>query len=164
MQDVRDAVAQLMDLQNQKAEAENLLSEVNARIDHISRTHLPDVMNAAGLDSVTLADGTVLRLVNIYNGSIKDEEAVMEWLRENNAAAIAQQNFQIKFAKTEEGDELATALQILLEEAGFPYDKKVAIHPQTFKSFLREQCETNPDFPKKLFNVFEGQLVKITKK
>lgn len=137
-------------LEQLQDEAERLESELKKVVEegrNIEEQLLPDLMNALSLSEVVTTSGKRLSIRTEYHPSIPKAryEEAMKWLRDHNMGGII---------KT--GCVVEPEFQEQLQKEGVPYTLKEAIHPQTLKALVKEQCET-PDskFPEDLFGVFK---------
>lgn len=151
---IRDLKRAHDSLNNVKADLEAQLKAINDKLRVITEQNLPMLMEAADLDKLDFNDGSTLRLQTFYNGKITNEEA-MDWLVENNCDGIIKTEVIAKFNRGER--DLATKALEAIAHLGYSVELKEGVHHQTLQAFLREQCEENPDFPRELFNVFEGK-------
>jgi hypothetical protein len=138
------------------AEIEDLEAQLRSAKDnlqHIEWTLLPAFMDERGLTSMTFSDGTKLEMQSVFSGKATPE--ALHWLEQNNCEGIIKDELVLRFSKGEK--ELADRVDQVVREMGFAPQRKSTIHPSTLKAFIREQCEENSDFPRDIFNVYEGR-------
>lgn len=138
------------------------LKTANDRLSLILEKLMPDIMVEIGMEQMKLLTGEKLTLKTFYNASIKDEfkEAAFKWLRENNHDAIIKNKIEGSFGKGEDAlvKEVAETLEKL---APGVFTRKESVHPQTLKSFVKEQLEAGAALPQETFGVFVGKKVTI---
>jgi hypothetical protein len=150
-----NTLEQLITLGEQLTKEHKDLMDLEARIEQtkadigmLEKRLIPDIMNMVGLTELKLKDGSKITLKPDVGGSVpKDRmEAVSDWLEANNSAAIMKRSLVVDFDKKEQ-----------LIAANTPFSINTSIHHSTLQAFIREQVETNPEFPRELFGVYEAQ-------
>lgn len=123
---------------------ETELKAIEERAKSISTQMLPDLMTGLGLTEITLTSGRKIAVVqDTFVNLTKEKRAeAYAWLRAGNMGGIIK-------------SELIVAAE---HEASLnvPFEKDERIHPSTLKAYVKEQMETNPDFPKELFGVYQS--------
>lgn len=165
---IRKMAAKLVELTNQRDELLKKAEALTETINDIANKALPDLFEEVGLESIKLPDGTEIISEPFYHGRLTDKtrEAALQWLKDNEAYGIVRNKVDINLPRGAEEAEMMDKIREALEAigAGHLVQEKSDIHHSTLKAFIREQCEQNPQFPKELFNVFEGKTIKIKSK
>jgi len=124
---------------------------------------LPAAMEEINMESFTLSDGSEVKVVPTYGGTIRadDRPQAHQWLRDNGYGDIVKNTISANFGMGE--DNLAKDFYQSALDKGFQVDKKEAVHPMTLKSFVKEMTENGSEFPSDLFGAFIGKKAKIVK-
>ncbi len=149
-------------LENKIEDLEKVISTLKEELLTISQSVLPDAMAEIGLSEFKLTDGSKVSTKPYYSCKIADDKMVeaLLWLRKNNHSDIIKNNVTVSFGMGE--DKKATNLVNSLTLEGFNPEQKIFVHPQTLKSFVREQVESQKPLPMDLFGVTIGKITKIT--
>ena len=141
---------------------EAALAALKERHKTLSEELIPSTMEQIGLSSFKLGNGYSITVKPYYSCKITEEnaEAAFHWLRSNNYDDIIKNTVSMSFGKGE--DDLANQVAEALVKQGLHPEQKVFVHPQTLKSFVKEQIENNKDLPTDLFGVYVGKQTKIT--
>ena len=143
------------------ADAEAKLKEAKARLETISKQTLPALMRQAGMSEFKLDDGTKITVKEDFHCGISEERAPLafEWLRRNNFDGILKTKLGIEFQKGQ--DAVAIKLAETLIKKGLPADLKSSVHPQTLKSFIKEQREKGASPPEDIFGIMPYDVAKV---
>lgn len=135
-------------LEEEVAEAEKELSDLKAKLRQITEDLIPTKMMELGLSEIKLADGKKVTVSQFYAASIVDQPSFFRWLVETENDGIIKRNIEVTTKKGQGNiaDAAAAALQALM----IPYTDKKSVHPQTLKSFVREQIESGNKLPDSL--------------
>lgn len=137
---------QLIEKQKALRETEELVEEIKAHVENLSKRVLPDLMTSVGLTEVVVKGTKITIKPDVVGNVPKDRmDAVAEWLDANNAGAIMKRELRVNFDKKEQ-----------LIASNTPFTENNSIHHSTLQAFVREQVENNPNFPRELFGVHEG--------
>ena len=151
------AILKDVNLQIDTVEAE--LKQLKAKRIQIAEVMLPEQMEEAGIQDMTLSDGSRIVLTNFYNAKITPDQwdDAMAWLDENNHSAIVKAGFSVAFPRGEAN--AANEAKEALAQLGINVIVEDKIHPSTLRAFVREQCEAGADLPTDMFGVYEGKRV-----
>lgn len=143
------------------------LEAATERYKRLETVDLPELMREIGVPALTLPDGTALQLADDFSCGITEEKApaALAWLRENGFGALIKSVVSAEFGRGEE--ERAQQASKLLQDNGFDPAAKETVHPQTLKSFIREQMEAGKPPPFDLFSIHvmaKAKLVQQPKK
>lgn len=133
---------------------EEKLKTAKERRQHIIEFDIPEIMDEIGMAEFKLSNGKKITIKDIIAASIpvscKDD--TFSWLEEHNYGDIIKTQLQIKFNR----EEHEKAKELARDLMGEQYNVSVssAVHPQTLKSFVKEQLEDGQELPKNLFNVY----------
>jgi hypothetical protein len=127
---------------------ETQLAKLNEIIRNTEEVLIPAAMDAAGMSSFVLADGTSIKIETQYHPNVlaKDKPALMAWLRKNGFSGLIKNELRLDFGKGD--DAQAEKIKKMLDKSGFAYAIKTDVHPQTFRAFVRERIEANANLPK----------------
>jgi hypothetical protein len=155
---IREKEAYIEDLEkNLKDEKKTLLK--------MTDEELPAMLTELGLSSMTLEDGSNVKVTQTYGASIRidDKPQAFEWLREHGYDDIIKNQVLCVFGRGE--DDQASAFQAFAAQQGYAAEQKTEIHPQTLRAFIKERVENGDDFPMELFGAWVGQraVIKRTK-
>jgi hypothetical protein len=130
-----------------------LLAAETEKYNKINTLMIPDLFEELGLKKISLSNGRTVEIKSSYVGSITEDRKpqCFEWLENKGYDSIIKHDVISKFKKgeTAEHDNLVKVLMDL----GVTFEDKKYVHPQTLKSFIREQIESGADFPQELFGV-----------
>ena len=140
---------------------EREVNELKSDFREIEQMRLPAAMDLLGIREITLANGKNIKLDEFPVGRIAkgEEETVFNWLRENHHEGIIKNTFTAQLGTAD--NDLAAHLSQFLSEHNIQYDAKAAIHPSTFKAFIREMANVE-GFPRDLFHIYDVKQVKFT--
>ena len=130
-----------------------LLAAETEKYNKINNVMIPDLFEELGLKKISLSNGRTVEIKSSYVGSITEDRKpqCFEWLENKGYDAIIKHDVISKFKKgeTTEHDNLVK----VLIDLGVTFEDKKYVHPQTLKSFIKEQLESGADFPQELFGV-----------
>ena len=146
--------------------AEKQVKDLKAQYDKISSEVIPNILAEQGLQSLKLADGTMLGVSKKYSWSIpKDpvkKEAAYQWLREQGLGDIIKNAVAVTFGRGE--DIKAEQLLDLAAKEGYEPVQKSKVEPMTLKALYRERVEAGLDMPSDLFHLFVKDETKLSQK
>ena len=124
---------------------------------------LPAAMEEINMESFTLSDGSEVKIMPTYGGTIRadDRPQAHTWLRDNGYGDLVKNTISANFGMGE--DNLAKDFYQSALDRGFQVDKKEAVHPMSLKSWVKEMTEKGSEFPSDLFGAFIGKKAKIVK-
>jgi hypothetical protein len=146
--------------------AELALAETKEALRVTQTELLPELMREAGMTELTLANGDKLQITAEVQCGITDERrvAAFAWLAERGFGGLIKTAILIPFARTERDDALRFAHE-LAEKTGREVELSETIHPQTLKSFIKEQLALGGDGekpPADVFGIFPYDRAKLT--
>ena len=147
-------------------EMEQLAEQLKAKATaarKLSQEIIPARMSELGLESLTLSDGSSIKIKQLVHASIpvKYREEAFDWLREHGHGDIIKNQVSATFGKGE--DTTASNFIDKIEELGYQPQQKVWVEPMTLKAFVREQIARGSELPMDKFGVFVGAETKISK-
>jgi|TARA_R110000782_G_scaffold7051_5_gene23841 hypothetical protein len=124
---------------------------------------MPALMAEIGISSLTLDDGSVVKVSQTYGASIlvANRDSAFQWLRENGYDDIIKNTVLCQFGRGD--DEAALSFAHLAADNGYSPEQKTEVHSQTLRAFVKERVEKGDDFPMELFGAFVGQRATIKK-
>jgi len=149
-------------------EMEQLAEQLKAKATaarKLSQEIIPARMSELGLESLTLKDGSSVKVKQLVHASIPVpyREEAFKWLRDNGHGDLIKNEISASFGKGE--DSIANEFIDKIEELGYNIQpqQKVWVEPMTLKAFVREQIANGSELPTDKFGVFVGAETKISK-
>ena len=159
-------VEKLTDLQKSIEHTEKQVKDLKAQYDKISQEVIPNILAEQGLQSLKLADGTMLDVSKKYSCTLpKDpakKEAAYQWLRDNDLGDIIKNEVAVAFGVGE--DDKAEQMLNLAAKQGYEPVQKSKVEPMTLKALYRERVEAGLDMPSDLFHLFVRDETKLSRK
>ena len=145
------------------SDLEEVLKTTKAKLLKMTDEELPALMEEMGISSLTLDDGSVVKVTRTYGGSIlvENRPKAYEWLREHGYDDIIKNTVMCQFGRGE--DDRAKGFAEFAAENGFAPEQKTEIHSQTLRAFVKERIEKGDAFPMELFGAYIGQRAIIKK-
>jgi hypothetical protein len=145
------------------SDLEEVLKTTKAKLLKMTDEELPALMEEMGISSLTLDDGSVVKVTRTYGGSIlvENRPKAYEWLREHGYDDIIKNTVMCQFGRGE--DDRAKGFANFAAENGFAPEQKTEIHSQTLRAFVKERIEKGDAFPMELFGAYIGQRAIIKK-
>jgi len=164
LKEVSDLCSDLASEQNEYEELEKMLKDKAKNIRKLSEEIIPARMAELGLESLTLKDGSQIKVKQKVQASIpiKFREDAFKWLRDNGHGDLIKNQVSATFGKGE--DVTATEFVDKIQELGYTPQQKLWVEPMTLKAFVREQINGGKEIPMEKFGVFVGAETKISKK
>ena len=159
-----DKVQQLKDLEDEIANAEESVKKLKERANYLSAVEIPAMMDEMQITKLKLKDGESVEVKKIYGASIPvdQKEAAFQWLRNNGLGDLIKNEITVTFGMGE--DNKAVSYADLARGHGFEPTQKVGVSPMSLKAMVRERLESGQEVPADLFNPFEGNQTKITRR
>lgn len=159
---ISDLAEEQVQLEKALEAMEAQMATISDKLRNVREELLPSAMEAIGMSSFKLTDGTSITVDPFYNAKIPDDRQpeAFTWLRDHNFDSLIKREFKLQFGKGE--DKKAETLKLKLLKAGFNPTDKTSVHPQTLKAFVREQIEDGKPLPTDLFGVYVGKRAKIS--
>lgn len=163
LSNVSDLASKIIQMENKVQFLEEELKSSKKQLLELTDQDLPAAMEEINMESFTLSDGSEVKVVPTYGGTIRadDRPQAHQWLRDNGYGDIVKNTISANFGMGE--DNLAKDFYQSALDRGFQVDKKEAVHPMTLKSFVKEMTENGSEFPSDLFGAFIGKKAKIVK-
>lgn len=154
--ELKTMAATVRDLQQEKANLEERLKETNKALDDYYYVKLPELMDAAGVPSITIeAEGNypafTATVRPYYKASIsadwppEQRKAAFDWLDANGHGSLIKTEVSVPFVR--EDRPKALALAAALRERGHTPVIEEAVHHATLTSWLKAQVEDNEPLP-----------------
>ena len=163
LSNVSTLASKIIQMENKVKFLEEELKTSKKELLELTDQDLPAAMEEINMESFTLSDGSEVKVIPTYGGTIRadDRPQAHQWLRENGYGDIVKNTISANFGMGE--DNLAKDFYQSALDRGFQVDKKEAVHPMTLKSFVKEMTENGSEFPSDLFGAFIGKKAKIVK-
>jgi|TARA_R100000278_G_scaffold36471_3_gene32774 hypothetical protein len=164
LKEVSDLCSELASEQNEYEELEKMLKDKAKSIRKLSEEIIPARMAELGLESLTLKDGSQIKVKQKVQASIpvRFREDAFQWLRDNGHGDLIKNQVSATFGKGE--DITASEFINKIQELGYDPQQKLWVEPMTLKAFVREQINEGKEIPMEKFGVFVGAETKISKK
>ena len=163
LKEMSDLCAEQVALEEEMRQLEEQLKAKAKSARKLSQEIIPARMSELGLESLTLSDGSSIKIKQLVHASIpvRHREEAFEWLREHGHGDIIKNQVSATFGKGE--DTTASNFIDKIEELGYQPQQKVWVEPMTLKAFVREQIAEGNEIPTDQFGVFIGAETKISK-
>lgn len=164
MEKIKGHVEHLKELQWNMMQAQEAAKKAEDAYLDYSRKVVPDLFKMNGLDSLSMDDGTVVRVVTKTNCSInkndKDRTNVANWLRKHNGADYVKSECIVPVSQVDK-----------MKQAGITYEEQTTMNTNAVKAFLLDQLGqkgtpaviTTADLPKGL-NFFQFDEMEVVHK
>jgi hypothetical protein len=151
----------LANLEKSIREKEEEVKSLKKEQKQIAEQTLPDIMDDAGINEVTLANGTKIECKDYIFARIKDEFTAFKYLRDKGEDSIIDNRIQINLPKGFE--QAAQMLMGFLEQNNLQSmaQQKKSVHFKRLESWVRDALEREDldDLPRNAFGVYEGRKV-----
>jgi len=127
----------------------------------IAERTLPDVMDDAGINEVTLSDGTKIECKDYVFARIKNEHIAFKYLKDKGEDSIIDNRIQVNLPKGFEQEAQMLMDFLDLNHLQSMAQQKKAVHFKRLESWVRDALEREDldDLPKEAFGVYEGRKV-----
>jgi len=161
--DVSKLAAKIIQKESKVKTLEEELKATKKELLELTDQDLPAAMEEINMESFTLKDGSEVKIMPTYGGTIRadDKPQAHTWLRDNGYGDLVKNTISANFGMGE--DNLAKDFYQSAIDRGFQVDKKEAVHPMSLKSWVKEMTEKGSEFPSDLFGAFIGKKAKIMK-
>ena|SRR5579872_4155086 len=160
----------LLELDRTIQRTEERLAELKRQKLELEQRTLPDMMDAAGVDRVGLADSAMDMVVKPYYKAVLPEERSEEagdWLDQNGHGDLMRTVLSVEFGPGEH--EHATNVETLIRSYFRGRNdiqrepvKKRTVHWKTLTSFVKEQLTRGEVLPLDILGATVGRVAKIT--
>ena len=156
---VKLAIEQLSKIE----EIESHLTEAKGIMERIQRTDIPELLKELGMSEAALPELSIkVAVTDGVDISIPEEKRrdAFEWLAEKGYGALVRADVTVSFgaAELEKANDCAEQLVKLQHSPTV----KMAVPPQTLKSWAKERLSAGEDIPPELFNVRAYDMARIT--
>lgn len=129
------------------AALEQKLADAKAEERRLAEQVLPQLLEEAGLQELTLDTGDRITLEEAVYASIAKEKsaAACAWLEEHNYGSLVKAAFSIAFPKGSITEQ--ARIRALLRTARVPFEEQRFVHPQTLKAFVKESIAAGRELP-----------------
>lgn len=158
--------ATVLDLKEADAEVARIEEELDAakkRQRKIAEVDLPSLMEEAGQQELTTADGYKISIRENVRAHIKaaDQPKAFAWLIENGHEKLIQRTFTFKFGNNQADaaevfEDTVTKLDSLPE-----YDDKRGVHASSLSSFVKAELEAGREVPLDLLGVHRQRVAQV---
>jgi hypothetical protein len=163
LSNVSTLASKIIQMENKVKFLEEELKTSKKELLELTDQDLPAAMEEINMESFTLSDGSEVKVIPTYGGTIRadDRPQAHTWLRDNGYGDLVKNTISANFGMGE--DNLAKDFYQSALDRGFQVDKKEAVHPMSLKSWVKEMTENGSAVPSDLFGAFIGKKAKIVK-
>jgi len=163
LKEMADLCAEQVALEEDVRQLEEQLKAKKQAVNKLSFEIIPARMSELGLESLTLKDGSSVKIKQLVHAAIPVpyREEAFKWLRDNGHGDLIKNEISASFGKGE--DSIANEFIDKIEELGYQPQQKLWVEPMTLKAFVREQIANGSELPTDKFGVFIGAETKISK-
>lgn len=126
---------QLKQLHVKMLEAQALAEQAKKAYEHYANVVIPQEMFSAGVDSIGLSSGGMLRVKRNYycqpNKNDTDKAIIAKWLRDNGGGHLIKSDVKVA---------IDDALK--LKGMGIPYIENITVNTTSLKAFLKDKIGT----------------------
>ncbi len=144
-----------LEYERQVAEKEEELKMLKDKLNKISMEEIPMLLRTNGLSRVKLATGETVEIKEDINVTIKDKDALFDFLKQRGDSELIKTNLAI--GKTD-GDRMS-ALYAFLMSQEFDYTTEMSVHSQTLKAYFKELCGLKVDESKRVEGYAKGKYI-----
>lgn len=147
IKEISALAARQVQLEDRIAKGMALLEDLGKQLKQVNSVDLPTAMQAAGVKSIGLPDGSKVEVNDFVAAQIKEENRpkAHTWLRKNKLGSLVKTTVDIVFGMGEE--KKAAAFMKSLNTKGIPFKAKEAVHPQTLGALVRERLGAGKALP-----------------
>lgn len=158
---IAGTVETLTALRARMAKAEEWMKQAKAQVEEIETSTLPELMDACGLESFKLTDGSIIEIKKIVAGSIpaKNREDAFAWLRAQGHDFLIKS--EVKVALGKGMDSLAASVVDTLQGMGLEVERKETVHAQTLGGWAREMIAEGVTLPLDLLGIYVGKRATV---
>lgn len=151
------------DLEQMILDAEARVADLKGRYAYVSEVELPKAMEAVGMASFKLSNGSSISIEkHLFCGITEENQPkAFGWLEKTGNEGIIKNEFKLNFGKGQDVE--AKKLTDILNENGLSFAQKRAVHWQTLKAFVRRQLADSKPIPTDLFSIVEKNVATIKK-
>src|ERR1700742_2219663 len=156
LQRLREAVANVRDMEMRKANAEETLKKINIELQNQYFKELPDLMTEVGVSELTIsAEGNMpaykAKSEPYYKGVIQEgwpeeqKQAAFDWLDDNGHGDLIKTQVTVSFPREQRAAAVKFAKQV--EKAGMNASVGQTVHWGTLTAWLKEMIEKHKTIP-----------------
>jgi hypothetical protein len=161
MLQVSELVSTIQDQQDQVNEIEEKLKTKKEVLRRLKEEDLPNKFAEMNMSEVKMENGDKITIKPLYRGHISktNQPSAYKWLREHNHGDLIKNEVKITFGKGEDAN--AAQVKEDLNNKGYSFTDREAVHPMSLSAFIREQTEKGKALPHDLLGVHVGQTTTI---
>ena len=165
LKEMADLCAEQASLEEEIKQLEEQLKAKAKAARKLSQEIIPAKMSELGLESLTLKDGSSVKVKQLVQASIpvRHREEAFKWLRDNGHGDLIKNQVTMEFGMKQDNE--AKSIVEELKQKGLPVQQKQTVHPSSLRGFVREQIQDlGKDVPAELFGTYVANKTKITTK
>lgn len=135
-------------------ELEAELKVAKKELTTLEREDLPTLMTEAGLQEITLNDGTTIQIKEDVDTKIPTahRDAALNWLIQNGYGGLIKTNVAVVFGRGDHDQAVAVRDRLAAEYEGV--ELKEDVHHSTLKAFVKERLTAGEQIPFDLFGIY----------
>lgn len=145
------------------AAVEATLKEMKAALKRLKEVDLVDAMTEAGVDQMTLKDGTAIKVAPFCSGSLPKDpvkrQRAIKWLERHGAGPLVKSTVSVIFSRDEHED--AVVLCKMMNEAGEPAVLESTVHASTLQAYVRERLVNGQKVDSDTLGLYTGTVAKV---
>ena len=151
LKEMADLCAEQASLQEEMRQLEEQLKAKAQSVRKLSQEIIPAKMSELGLESLTLKDGSSVKVKQLVQASIpvRYREDAFKLLRDHGHGDLIKNQVSATFCKCE--DSSANEFIDKINSLGYEPTQKVWVEPMTLKAFVREQINDGSELPMDTF-------------
>lgn len=159
---VATAAQRILAYRNDVKLLEAQLTERKAALRQLEDVELPDLMDAVGLDRVTLTSGEEVTVRTVVAGSITEKRRAeaLEWLRTHGHGSMISMTHTISLPSRTPPERVA-AVAATLEALDVELQTKEQVHHATLSSWAKEMLAEGEELPLDLLGIYVGRRATV---
>ena len=161
LKEMSDLCAEQAAIEEEMKQLEEQLKAKAKAARKLSQEIIPAKMQELGLESLTLKDGSAVKVKQLVQASIpvRHRETAFQWLRDRGHGDLIKNQISAEFGKGE--DKSAGEFIDNIKSLGYEPKQKVWVEPMTLKAFVKEQIQNGHNIPMDLFGVYVANKTNI---
>lgn len=123
---------------------------------------VPEAVLALGVSAMPLADGTELKIEDVVQASIKNDNkpAAYAWLITNGYGDMIKKTVEVSLGREAPQENLEAILKVA-KDLGYLPETAEKVEPATLTAFVRRMYNEGKVVPKDIFTIFQGRKAVI---
>lgn len=157
------------------------IGQLESQRQELASKVLPDLMDASNVSSLSLSNGCILELKEIFSASLPAQSTIekadeetrvlllhrweegVKWLKENKALDILKSTIKIQLGRKQQA--YLKQFAALAKRLKIPINSALTVHPATLASVLKEKMAQGATVPMDIFGIYQGReaIIKMPK-